>query len=237
MFGHLSKSISQLSDPLLRRVVIIGIGGSATIFVLLNLLIWWLFSSQIDLATLNLWDWLEEVLNWMTGFVVALSLIIVSAILFPGVATIIIGLFLDDVVAAVEAKHYPNQPPARPQPVSELVASTTKFALTIVGLNLLCLPIYLILMFVPPFNLVLYYLLNGYLISREYFELVAFRRMDPMAAREMMRRSRGRILLSGILLTFLLTLPIINFLTPVIGTAFMVHVFHALPGRQDIMSA
>ena len=110
-----------------------------------------------------------------------------------------------------------------------------RFALSVIGLNLLCLPLYLILMFVPPFNLVLYYLLNGYLVSREYFELVALRRMGPAAALQMRRQSRGRILMAGILLTFLLTIPIINFLTPVIATAFMVHVFHGLPGRQEIL--
>ena len=132
-----------------------------------------LFASQVDLVALNLWGWFENALNWMAGFVIGFSLLVVSTILFPGVSTIIVGFFLEDVVIAVEAKHYPNKPPARAQPVSEVVASTAKFALAVVGLNLVCLPIYLILMFVPPLNLVLYYLLNGYLISREYFELVS----------------------------------------------------------------
>lgn len=235
MLGFLSQAISQLGDPVLRRVALIGIAGSAVIFVLLNILVWWIFSSTVDISSLSLWGWLEDLLDWIAGFVVGMSLIVVSAVLFPGVATIIVGFFLEDVVAAVEAKHYPNEPPAQPQPVSEVVASTARFALMVIGLNLLCLPLYLILMFIPPFNLVLYYLLNGYLVSREYFELVAYRRLDPGAALAMRRRSRGRIMLSGILLTFLLTIPIINFLTPVIATAFMVHVFHSLPGRQEVI--
>jgi uncharacterized protein involved in cysteine biosynthesis len=84
---------------------------------------------------------------------------------------------------------------------------------------------------------VLYYVLNGYLISREFFELVALRQMEPAAALNMRRQSRGKIMVAGILLTFLLTIPIVNFLTPVIATAFMVHVFHSLPGRQEIIPA
>ncbi len=236
MLGYLSKAISQLGDPVLRRVALIGIGGSAVVFILLNMFIWWIFSSQVDLASLDLWGWLEDLLNWVAGFVVGLSLLVVSSILFPGVATIIVGFFLEEVVTAVEAKHYPNEPQPRAQPVGEVIASTAKFALAVVILNLLCLPLYLILMFVPPFNLVLYYLLNGYLVSREYFELVALRQMDPMAARAMRQRSRGKVLLAGILLTFLLTIPIINFLTPVIATAFMVHVFHGLPRRQEVIT-
>ena len=88
MLGYLSKAISQLGDPVLRRVALIGIGGSAVVFILLNMFIWWIFSSQVDLASLDLWGWLEDLLNWIAGFVVGLSLLVVSAILFPGVATI-----------------------------------------------------------------------------------------------------------------------------------------------------
>ena len=236
MLGYLSKAISQLGDPVLRRVALIGIGGSTVVFVLLNMFIWWIFSSQVDLASLDLWGWVEDLLKWVAGVGVGLSLLVVSSILFPGVATIFVGFFLEEVVTAVEAKYYPNEPQPRAQPVGEVIASTAKFALAVVILNLLCLPFYLILMFVPPFNLVLYYLLNGYLVSREYFELVALRRMDPIAARAMRQRSRAKVLLAGILLTFLLTIPIINFLTPIIATAFMVHVFHGLPGRKDVIT-
>ena len=235
MLANLSKAISQIGDPVLRRVALIGIAGSGLTFFLLSILVWWAFSAYVDVTNLDLWDWAAELFDWIASFVVGMSLIIVSAILFPGVATVIVGFFLEDVVAAVAAKHYPNEPPARPPPVSAVLDSTGKFALMVVGLNLLCLPLYLLLMFLPPFNLVLYYLLNGYLVSREYFELVAFRRMEPAVALQMRRRSRGRILLSGILLTFLLTIPIVNFLTPVIATAFMVHVFHGLPGRQEVL--
>jgi CysZ protein len=237
MFGYLSKALSQLGDPVLRRVLLIGITGSAVMFILLNVLVWWIFSSTVDLASLSLWGWLENVLDWIAAFVVGLSLIVVSAVLFPGASTIIVGFFLEDVVTAVEAKYYPNKPPARPQRVSEIVASTTRFALMVIGLNILFLPMYLILMFIPPLNLILYYILNSYLVSREFFELVALRRMEPAVALKMRRQSRGKIMVAGIMLTFLLTIPIVNFLTPVIATAFMVHVFHSLPGRQDIISA
>ena len=87
----------------------------------------------------------------------------------------------------------------------------------------------------PPLNLVLYYILNGYLVSREYFELVALRRMEPPAASHMRKINKGRLLFAGIIITFLLTIPIVNLLTPVIATAFMVHVFHSLPGRQEVL--
>jgi uncharacterized protein involved in cysteine biosynthesis len=46
------------------------------------------------------------------------------------------------------------------------------------------------------------------------------------------RNYRGRLQLAGILLTLLMTIPLVNLLTPVIGTAFMVHVFHSLAARR-----
>ena len=51
-------------------------------------------------------------------------------------------VLLEEVVT-VEAKHYPNDPKPRAQPVGEVIASTAKFALAVVIiLNLLCLPLY-----------------------------------------------------------------------------------------------
>lgn len=235
MLNDLSKAVAQLGDPALRRVVLIGVAGSGTLFIALSVFAWWIFATQVDLTTLDVWQWLAQLLQWLASIGVALALIVVSALLFPGVATIIVGFFLEDVVSAVEGRHYPHEPPARPQPISEVVASTVRFALTVVGLNLLCLPIYLLLSFLPPLNLMLYYLLNGTLVSREFFELVALRRLTPGAAAQMRQRNRGRLLLAGILLTVLLTIPVVNFLTPVVATAFMVHIFHRLPGRQEII--
>ena len=98
--------------------------------------------------------------------------------------------------------------------------------------NLVALPFYIILIFIPPMNLLLFYLVNGYLISREYFELVAWRRMDPATATRLRKANRGRLQFAGMLLTLMMTIPVVNLLTPVIGTAFIVHVFHGIEARR-----
>ena len=114
-----------------------------------------------------------------------------------------------------------------------MLAITTKFALLVAGLNILFLPIYLLLFLVPPLNIILYYLLNGYLVSREYYELVALRRLEPRPARQLRRRHRGRMLFAGVILVFFMTIPIINFVTPVLAAAFMVHIYQNLPQRAE----
>src|SRR5262249_6699222 len=97
--------------------------------------------------------------------------------------------------------------------------------LTIV-LNLLALPIYL---FVPGINLVLFLALNGYLLGRGYFEVVALRRLDAGEARVVRSRFAGRIFLGGVAIAVFFALPFVNFVARVIATAFMLHICEALP--------
>jgi CysZ protein len=89
-----------------------------------------------------------------------------------------------------------------------------------IGLNLLALPIYVL---VPALNLVLFYLLNGYLLSREYFDLVALRRLDGMAANTLWRERRGRWMLGGIAIAGLLSIPILNLAAPLVAAGLMLH--------------
>ena len=106
------------------------------------------------------------------------------------------------------------------------------FILVTLLLNLLVLPLYLVLIWIPPLNLLLFYLLNGYLLGREYFEMVAVRRLDLKEAKGLRRGSRGRMILAGAVITFLLTIPLVNLVTPIIATAFMLHVFEDLRRRS-----
>ena len=70
--------------------------------------------------------------------------------------------------------------------------------------------------------------MNGYLLGREYFELVAVRRLAPRKQGVLRRQARGRVLLSGVVIAILLTIPLVNIVVPVVAAAFMVHVFHGL---------
>lgn len=235
MFGHFSKALSQLSDPKLRRVLWISIFLSLLVFIGLWIGLW-VLATLLPLDAIPGVHWLMETLgaafDWLAGFLFVGLVLVLTLMLFPAVVTIIVGFFLDQVADAVEARHYPALPVTRRISLSETVLSTARFALLTLLINLVALPFYVILIFVPPLNLVLFYMVNGYLVSREYFELVAWRRLDPPSTALMRRRHRGRLMLAGVLLVFLMTIPVVNLLTPVVGTAFMVHVFHHMRRRQ-----
>ena len=105
-----------------------------------------------------------------------------------------------------------------------------KFLWDVIRLNLFALPVYI---FAPGLNLFVFYGLNGYLLGREYFELVALRHLDAAAAVELRKRHRWRLFVAGVVMTFLFTVPIVNLVTPLIATAAMVHIFKGFrPGER-----
>ena len=240
MITYFAMALGQLTDPRLRGVLWMGILGALAVFALLWAAVWWFLlafdpSAVWGLSTLV--EWFGDYFDWVAGVAFVGAMLVATFLMFPAVVTIVVGLFLDKVADAVEARHYPDLVAPRPQPLSETLISTVKFAVIVILLNILVLPLYLALMLVPGGTLVLYYLLNGYLVGREFFELAAYRRLDPIAATRLRRAFRSRVLVAGIALTFLMTIPVVNLLAPVLGAAFMVHVAHDLMRRRAIVPA
>ena len=109
------------------------------------------------------------------------------------------------------------------------VATTVglRFTVVVLAVNLLGL----VLLFVPGVNVVVWWLVNGYLLGRLYFELAALR-FHPYAEVTALRRLfAGRIFLGGLLIAAFVAIPIVNLAAPLVGTAFMVHVHKDLMRR------
>lgn len=211
MFAAFAKSIGQLSDPAVRRVVWTSVGWTAVLFALLYAAVW----AGLRKTVLFNNVWLEDTVDALGG----IATIGLTWILFPAIASSIVGLLLERVARAVEARHYPGLPPARGAGLAAGIWSSLKLIALMVVLNILALPLYLF----PVINLLAFYGLNGYLLGREYFELAALRRLGSAEATDLRRDHGLRVFAAGAGIAFLLTLPVINLLAPVIGTAAMVH--------------
>ncbi|MGB1025737.1 MAG: EI24 domain-containing protein, partial [Rhodospirillaceae bacterium] len=148
-----------------------------------------------------------------------------SMMIFPAILTMFAGFFLETVADAVEDRHYPHLPPAHPVAIPDALLSGLALLGKAIVFNLLALPLYLL---VPALNLVIFYVLNGFLLGREYFEVVSLRRMDRKAVKRIWTERRGYLVLCGALIAFLSTIPVLNLLSPVLGTAFMVHICERL---------
>lgn len=211
--------LAQLNDPRVRRIVWLSIAITVASLTVLVLLAW---------EALNWVTFFEDgTLEWLADLVAGLGATILVILLTPAVVGLASSFFLESVADAVEARHYPALPPAREQPIAEAIVLALRFTGLVLVLNLLALPLY----FIPPLNLFVFYGLNGYLLSKEYFELVSLRRLDRAGARIVWRRGRGRFFVAGLLIAGLASVPVAGLLTPVVATAFMVHVFETARQR------
>lgn len=227
MIVALFRAIAALSLPELRRIVGLSLAVAAASFVAL-----WVAVGFI-LAELPRFAW--SPLDWAIDVLGALGVLVLSWLLFPAILTMVMGFFLDRVADVVEGSDYPGRGPPRRGSLRETAMMTLRLmGLTIIA-NLLALPVYLL---APGLNLFVFLGLNGYLFGREYFEVVALRRLDATAVGIMRTRFALRLFLGGVVIAGLFAVPLLNLVMPVIATAFMVHLVEDLRRRhpQDLFS-
>ena len=217
----LSLAFQQLPDPAFRRTLWRGLGFSVLVFAALAAAAW----IGLQYVPEFRWKLLNDVIL-LSGVFVYLVLV---WLLFPAVSSAFIGLLLDDVAEAVERRYYPEDPPGAAPSLGVAMALSVKLMMVLAFLNILALPIYVIGLAFPFVSLGVFVVLNGYLLSREYFELVATRHMSARDAKRLRKRWSGRVFLAGLVLAGLFALPGLNLLAPILGAAFMMHIYKALP--------
>ena len=225
MISSFFKAIGQIPDPDFRSVMGRSLLYVIGIFVLLMSFTWWLIVSSRFFGI----GWLE----WVVDFVGGATAVVVAFLLFPGAMMFVVSLMLEKIARAVEKKHYPYLPPPQPQAMSETVLIGLRYTSIVIALNLLFLPLF----FIPVINIFVFIGLNGYLLGREYFELVALRRLQPDAVRKIWREHRSQLCIAGMIITSLLTIPVVNWFMPVVAAAYMLHIFERIPYKDDVISS
>jgi len=212
---HLFKAFSQAGDPALRRVIVRGAAAAVALFVVLIGAAAW----GLQYLSVTGTGWIDSIIATLGG----VGAVLLAALLFPGAMVAVEGIFLDDAAEAVERRHYPDDIGRAPS-VTAATWGSIRLAAVTIALNLLALPLYLF----PAINVAVYYALNGYLLGREYFELVAMRHMPLAAAREMRRKYRAATFVAGVVIAFLFSIPIVGLMMPAFAAAFMVHVYEGM---------
>ncbi len=224
ILGDFLKALGQIGDRRFRRVVMIGVALTLALLVGLgwvaNWAVVWLVPDQVVLPWIGPVGGLDTVAGWGS----VLLMLVASVFLMVPVASAFTGLFLEDVAAAVEDRHY-TLPPADPLPMSEqLREAAGAFGILLVA-NIIGLFVFL---FAGPLAPLLFIAMNGFLLGREYFVLVAMRRIGRQAAYAMRRRHAAQVWLAGALMAIPLSVPILNLIVPVLGVATFTHLFHRL---------
>ncbi len=225
------RALGQLGDHRFRRVLWLGLGLSLALLFGAYALFLWLLQvltpETVTLPVLGEVRGLDQLLSWASIlFMTALSIF-----LMVPVASAFAGLFLEDVAQAVEDRHYPGLPPVPRLPLGQTLVDTANFVGLLVVVNLASLALF---PFAGPLAPVLFWGVNGFLLGREYFQLVAMRRLGRAGAIALRRRHGLQIWLAGTLMAAPLSIPLLNLLIPVLGAATFTHLFHRLaPMRRD----
>ncbi|RED12096.1 EI24 domain-containing protein [Pontivivens insulae] len=222
------RALDQLGDPRFRGVLIKAILLTIAVLVALFTLVGWTVSG-VDPFTL---PWIGEVdpSGWLTGLAIG-AMLLASVFLMIPVASICIGFFLEDIAGAVEDRYYPSLPKANKLSVPAAIIDSLQFFGILVAANLAALIIYI---FVAPLAPFIFYIVNGYLLGREYFHLVALRRLPKREAVALRKANKGRIWVMGIAMAVPLSIPILNLIIPFVGVAAYTHLFHQLRGRVAV---
>jgi len=179
---------------------------------------------QLDFELPKWTGWISFFALMMAGFGLAAAL----AFLIGPVSALIAGIFLDDAAQALEETYYPDDPPGKAMPIGEGIWLAIKFTGVVILGNLLAL----VLLLVPGINLIAFFVINGYLLGREFFEF-ASRRFGPDDYARRLRAKHGLTIFgAGLVIAAFMAVPILNILTPLFGAALMVHLHKAIAARD-----
>ena len=218
MLNAAGQAFREMFTPPFRAVLFKCVGLTIALLVVLIVAVEWTFGHFAQWP-----DWIETAIQWLGG----LALVVGSIFLIPPVTSLISSLYLDDIATTVEKTQYPSDPPGRELPTLAAIALALKFFFVVLAVNIVAL----FLLLVPGVNLIAFYVGNGYLLGREYFELAAMRHMPAVEAKKLRQANRLTVFLCGLIIAGIASVPILNFITPLFATAFMVHIYKDLARR------
>ena len=217
MFKIIRTSILDLFDSKMRAVFLKTVSISIIVILGLMLLIWGLFDS-VQIFEFN---FLNKLISWAIGVILV---IIASAVLGP-MMIVIGGIYSEDIAHYVEKKHYPNRVGHRFVGVAESINTGGRLLFKCLIINVLLIPIYIVGGFFPIISVVIFFGVNGYLLSRELFEIVASRHLERDDRLLFWKANRGGSIFIGVAIMCLSTTPLLNLISAMLGVIITTHFF------------
>jgi CysZ protein len=227
MLDAAAKAFTQMLTPALRAVLMKSVGLALSLIIVIGIVLQRIFAALADSGA----SWAEHTsgfashaawstLAWVLSIMAGLGIVTGALFLMPAVAAFVGSFFVDEAAEAVEREYYPAEPVGRALPFFRALIEGVKFALLALIVYLCALPFFLF----AGFGIVVLFLANSYLLGREYFELAAMRFRPPYEAKAMRKANSTYVFLAGMVIAVFVSIPIVNFATPVFAMAFMVHI-------------
>jgi CysZ protein len=215
MFSDAIDAFNQIFTPPFRKVLVRSLALTLAVLALV-----WLGLDRLATSYVTTpWPWLDMLI----AIAAALGLLVGLVFLVAPVSALVAGFYLDELAETVERSIAPERV-GQALPGGQAMWLAVKFAAVSVLVNLLALALLLL----PGINILAFFGANAYLLGREYFELAALR-YRPLGEVRAMRSAHGLYLfVCGLFIAAMVAIPVLNLLTPLFATAFMVRIHKRL---------
>jgi len=214
-------SLAQLGD---RRILAVFIKSMLVTVALIGVLGAALWYGATVLA--DRWGW-DALSGGLLGAVALLTAFGASWLLFRAIAIGVMGVFADDVVVAVEARHYPEAlATARSVTMARGIGLGLRSAGRAILVNLALAPVYVGLLVTGVGTWLLFFLVNGWLLGLDLGTMVAVRHVPSAMMRDWRKTGAVDRFAMGVAGTALFMVPVLNLFAPILGAAMATHLFH-----------
>jgi CysZ protein len=239
MFDAATRAFVQMFSAPFRRVMLKSIALALLVLIVVGIALHRILAVLIGegatwvtgtTPAVPQWSW--DALAWVLSFAAGLGIVAGALFLMPAVAAFVGTFFVDEIADLVEGTYYPNEPPGQALPFWRALVQGIKTGLLAIAVYLCCAPLLLF----AGVGFIVLFLANAYLLGREYFLLAAMRFRSPAEARALWREHRSNVFLAGMMIALVVSIPILNFVTPIFAMAYMVHRHKRLsPNRTELI--
>lgn len=221
MIAAFFLALGQLGDRRILAVLVKSLALTIAALATLGVALW--FAA----AAVARWSGLGTGGSSVAGLLAVTAGVALGWLLFRGIAIAVVGLFADDVVEAVEIRHYPDAlATARPVPFTRSLAMGLGSLGRTIGFNLAAAPLYILLLATGIGTPIGFFAVNATLLGRDLGDMVAARHRAAGELPAFRARTRLARLALGAVGTALLLIPIVNLVAPVLAAAMATHLFH-----------
>jgi CysZ protein len=222
MLAAFTLSLRQLGDPRIMAVLAKSLTATLVLVATLGAGLW--FGAR---AAAQAWLGASDGMAGIAGFVALVAGLAFGWLIFRAIAVAVISLFADEVVEAVEARHYPEAlKTAHRVPFAQSLAMGLGSAARAIIINLAASPLYILLLVTGIGTAIGFFAVNALLLGRDLGDMVAARHVAKAELPSFRAATRAPRFLLGAGATALFLIPFANLLAPLIGAAMATHLFH-----------